>query len=441
MIENSDFLDTIVAPTKSKALIMVLGVGGAGGNAVNHMYDIGIRGVSFMICNTDKQALQSSPIENKVQLGEGLGAGNNPARGKAAAIESLDDIMIQLENNGTQMVFITAGMGGGTGTGAAPVIAKATRSKGILTVGIVTLPFFTEGQVRMRQAQAGLEELRQNTDALVVIHNDNLTKIYGSLPFRDALHKADDVLATAAKGISEMITRTDFVNVDFADVSTVMHSSGMALMGSARAEGEKKIEKAVEEALSSPLLNRQDIKGAKNILFNISYGSSDSLTMEEATNTLKLIQSKASRTVGGNEANIIWGAGPADGLADGEVELTIIATGFDSIDRSEQSLSGEVASNDAPQRPVLHNGGIVNNPTAPTIPTEEQTAQPTTKWRIEERYTNIDSLTKQPAIFRRGVLLTGFNKDAKVQVNTTKVERTRKQDEEQTPQATEGTLF
>ena len=205
MIDTTDILGSIMAPTRSESIIMVLGVGGAGGNAVNHMFDLGIKDVTFMVCNTDKQALANSPIENKIQLGEGLGAGNNPAKGREAAIESLDDIMIHLENSGAKMIFITAGMGGGTGTGAAPVIAKAAKGKGILTVGIVTLPFRTEGRVRMEQALKGLDELKNNTDSLVVINNDNITKMYGSLPFVEALHKADDVLATAAKGIAELV--------------------------------------------------------------------------------------------------------------------------------------------------------------------------------------------------------------------------------------------
>ena len=434
-IDSNDFLGTIVAPVKSESLIMVLGVGGAGGNAVNHMYDLGIQGVSFMVCNTDKQALHNSPIENQIVLGEGLGAGNNPAKGRQAAIETIDDIMIHLENSGARMIFITAGMGGGTGTGAAPVIAKAAKAKGFLTVGIVTLPFYAEGKVRMTQALKGLDELKENTDAIVVIHNDNITKIYGSLPFRDALHKSDDVLATAARGIAEMITREDFINVDFADVSTVMSASGVALMGSAKAKGERKISEAVENALASPLLNRQDIKGAKNILFNLSYSNDCPLTLDEVDQTLKMIQAKASRNYGGNDANIIWGSGPAD-LEEGEIELTIIATGFDSHD-----------SRIEPQPPTIDEIGLPKENFGEEVKAEDdkmpQAPAVETKWKIKERYKNIDTMLMQPAFFRMGVNLTGASaaakSSAKVQVESSTEEAAGEQTS--APKAAEQSLF
>ena len=208
MTDENEVIVGIKLPKKNPSIIMVLGVGGAGGNAVNHMYDLGITDVTFMVCNTDRQALNASPVPIKVQLGEGLGAGNDPNKGRQAAIESLDDIVLRFEQEGTKMVFVTAGMGGGTGTGAAPVIAKAARDRGILTVGIVTLPFHAEGRKRVDQANRGLEELRKNVDSLVVIHNDNIAKIYGSLPLEEAFGKADDILATAAKGIAELITWT-----------------------------------------------------------------------------------------------------------------------------------------------------------------------------------------------------------------------------------------
>ena len=212
MTDENEVLVSIKLPKKTPSIIMVLGVGGAGGNAVNHMYDLGIADVTFMVCNTDRQALKASPVPIQILLGEGLGAGNNPEKGRQAAIESLDDIVLRFEQEGTKMVFITAGMGGGTGTGAAPVIAKAARDRGILTVGIVTLPFRNEGPKRVNQAARGLEELRKNVDSLVVIHNDNIAKIYGTLPLKEAFGKADDILATAAKGIAELITRESFVN-------------------------------------------------------------------------------------------------------------------------------------------------------------------------------------------------------------------------------------
>lgn len=436
---NISVLDNIMAPTKTESLIMVLGVGGAGGNAVNHMYDMGIRGVSYMVCNTDRQALQNSPIETKIQLGEGLGAGNNPGKGRQAAIETIDDIMIQLENSGAEMVFITAGMGGGTGTGAAPVIAKAARAKGLLTVGITTLPFFAEGRLRMEQALKGLEELKENTDAIVVIHNDNITKIYGSLPFLEALHKADDVLATAAKGIAEMITREDFINVDFADVRTVMNGSGVALMGSARAQGEHKIREAVDKALSSPLLNRQDIKGAKKILFNISYSDNCPLTLDEVDQALKMIQAKAGFTHSGNEANIIWGSGPAE-LADGEIEVTIIATGFVSHDSLIEAMVGGNGNND-------NNGNEENSGSGEGETSNEQTTIPTapvvaTKWDIKERYNDLDTLLMQPAFFRMGIQLGSSvaKGGSKVQVDSTD-ESGSNNSEPQAPKAAEQSLF
>ena len=428
MIDTTDILGSIMAPTRSESIIMVLGVGGAGGNAVNHMFDLGIKDVTFMVCNTDKQALANSPIENKIQLGEGLGAGNNPAKGREAAIESLDDIMIHLENSGAKMIFITAGMGGGTGTGAAPVIAKAAKGKGILTVGIVTLPFRTEGRLRMEQALKGLEELKANTDSLVVINNDNITKMYGSLPFVEALHKADDVLATAAKGIAELVTRHGIVNVDFADVRTVMLGSGMALMGSARASGERKVDEAVERAIASPLLNHQDILGAKNILLNLSYAENDDLTFEEASRAQEIIQNRASRA-GGYDANIIWGAGTSSELQDGEIEVTLVATGFESVTEPMQPLR---------ERPKL--GPVETPETTTTIQSEESepvaTPKPSVEWTIKEHYNDIEDLIMQPAFFRRGMQLDGTVKGA-VQVAGQIGEKVKEQPAAQA----ESTLF
>lgn len=351
MTDENEVIVGIKLPKKNPSIIMVLGVGGAGGNAVNHMYDLGITDVTFMVCNTDRQALNASPVPIKVQLGEGLGAGNDPNKGRQAAIESLDDIVLRFEQEGTKMVFVTAGMGGGTGTGAAPVIAKAARDRGILTVGIVTLPFHAEGRKRVDQANRGLEELRKNVDSLVVIHNDNIAKIYGSLPLEEAFGKADDILATAAKGIAELITREGNVNVDFADVKAVMTDGGMALMGSGRASGEDKIAKVTEAALSSPLLNHQEIKGARDILFNLSY-SPGQISFDEATSVLEMIQRKASRGIGDpHSANIIWGAG-VDPSLDDEIVLTIVATGFDNVN----ALGTQQGQQQAAERPAT--GGI-----------------------------------------------------------------------------------
>lgn len=396
---NDDFIGAIVAEPRKSSIIMVLGVGGAGGNAVNHMYNLGIQDVSFMICNTDRQALDNSPIATKIQLGSGLGAGNDPNKGRNAAIENIDDVMVHLESEGIKMIFITAGMGGGTGTGAAPVIAKAAKNKGLLTVGIITLPFQTEGPKRIKHATEGLEELRQNTDALVVIHNDNISKIYGSLTIEDAFGKANDILATAAKGIAELVTRAGHVNVDFADVNTIMCGSGIALMGSARAEGEDKVESVVDEALNSPLLNHQDIRGAKDILFNLSYGTAQTLTFDEVNSVLKMIQQRASKNTYGNEANIIWGAGVNDSLGDNEIELTIVATGFENIDG----------------RPIIHSPIIgVHEPTEKQIVTNNEHGVVVVN---KERYQNIENIVNVPAFIRRNMPLEGGLFSSKVKIH------------------------
>lgn len=312
----------------SPSIIMVAGVGGGGSNAVNHMFELGISDVTFMVCNTDKQALHRSPVPIKVKLGEslteGLGAGNNPDRGRAAALESLDEITAVFKREGTKMVFITAGMGGGTGTGAAPIISKAAKEMGILTVGIVTLPFKTEGKRRIEHAIKGIEEIRKNVDSLLVINNENIQEIYGKLPLSEAFGKADDILATAAKGIAEIITGNGLVNVDFADVKTVMSNSGVALMGSGRAQGDGRARKVAESALNSPLLNHNFIEGAKNILINITSGE-DEILMDETGEIIEYIQERA-----GNDANIIWGAGYNRNLGR-DVEVTLIATGFESV--------------------------------------------------------------------------------------------------------------
>lgn len=447
-MENTDFLDTIVAPAKSKSVIMIMGIGGAGGNAVNHMYDLGIKDVSFMICNTDVKALAMSPIENKIQIGTGLGAGNEPDRAREAAIERLDDIMIQLGSIDAKMLILTAGLGGGTGTGAAPVIAKAARNSGLLTVAVVTMPPNAEGPKRMTQAKIALEKLKDNTDAILVVHNDDITRMHGSMPLNEAFRKADDVLATAVKGIAEMITRDDFVNVDFADVNTVMKGSGMALMGTSRSSGENKIDDVVEHALSSPLLRRLNIKGAKKVLFNLSYSREDNpLTLDDVNHTLELIQSRASRSKGGYETDIIWGAGPAD-LPAGEVQLTVIATGFDS----DESLPEDMhTSHNSPfaGRPTLNDTLAEGVTAAPATPEKAERTegvaeaqgtaneQPESKWEIAEHYNDMEAIYKQPAVFRRGVQLTGVNKDHKI--SAAEVESQKESPKE--PTATEGTLF
>ncbi len=320
---NSDMINFDL-PKNQSSDIKVLGVGGGGSNAVNYMFKQGIEGVDFIVCNTDAQALDSSPVPNKIQLGvsltDGRGAGSIPAVGKNAAIEDLDRIKEILEKN-TKMLFITAGMGGGTGTGAAPVIAKASKELGILTVGIVTSPFAFEGRKRKMQADEGLKELKENVDALIVICNDRLRDLYGNLTVTDAFSKADNVLTTAAKGIAEIITLTGGVNVDFADVKTVMSDSGVAIMGSGSSEGENRALKAVETALASPLLNDNNIRGASNVLLNIVSGKEEIL-MDEITEITDYIQMEA-----GSTADIIWGYGKDESLGN-KINVILVATGF-----------------------------------------------------------------------------------------------------------------
>ncbi|MFO7880716.1 MAG: cell division protein FtsZ [Bacteroidota bacterium] len=310
----------------NNSIIKVIGVGGGGSNAVNQMYLEGIRDVDFVVCNTDLQALKDSPIPNKVQMGktltEGLGAGNKPEQGREAAIESLKDIEAMLDRH-TKMVFITAGMGGGTGTGAAPVIAKAARDRGILTVGIVTIPFKFEGKARLNSAVKGITEMRPLVDSLLIINNERLRKIYGKEEFSAAFKRADNVLLTAAKGIAEVITVHGYINVDFEDVKTVMKDSGVALMGSSRASGEDRAMKAIKDALTSPLLNDNDIKGAKDILLNLTYGR-DEIKMDEISEITSYIEDSV-----GDTANIIWGTGKDQNL-ENDINVTIIATGFET---------------------------------------------------------------------------------------------------------------
>ncbi|MFZ4260830.1 cell division protein FtsZ [Sphingobacterium sp. HJSM2_6] len=314
---------------ENSSIIKVIGVGGGGGNAVNHMYKQGISGVDFIVCNTDAQALELSPIPNKVQLGvsltEGMGAGADPDVGENSAIESIEDIKRMLGTN-TKMLFITAGMGGGTGTGASPVLAKAAKELGILTVAIVTTPFTFEGKRRRMQAEDGLEELRKYVDSYLVISNDRLREIFGNLTMTAAFAKADDILTTAAKGIAEIITIPGYVNVDFKDVRTVMNDSGVAIMGNAVSKGEHRALEAVTGALASPLLKDNEIEGARYILLNITSGTRE-VTMDEVAIITDYIQEKA-----GLSADLIWG-NCIDENYEEELSVTIIATGFQTAEQ------------------------------------------------------------------------------------------------------------
>lgn len=310
--------------SQEESIIKVIGVGGGGSNAVNHMFAQGIRGVEFVVCNTDIQALRHSRVRNRIQLGkrltEGRGAGCLREQGKQAALESIEYIDEILKHN-TKMIFITAGMGGGTGTGAAPVIASRARELGILTIGIVTVPFSFEGRRKIDQAMAGIDELETQVDALLIIINDRLLDMYGNLPLSQAFAKADDILTIAAKSIAEIITIRGYVNVDFADVKSVMKDSGVALMGAGEAEGENRALEALEEALVSPLLDNNEIRGASNILLNVLYENKEILWREQTLITEALKQKI------GQEVDLIWGSGKVDGLGD-KLRLSVIATGF-----------------------------------------------------------------------------------------------------------------
>ncbi len=325
-------------PSHHKSIIKVVGVGGGGSNAVNHMYSLGIRDVEFVVCNTDHQALESSAVPSKLQIGtnltSGLGAGANPERGKNAAIESKEEIRDLLSQD-TKMVFITAGMGGGTGTGAAPVIAQVASELDILTVGIVTAPFAFEGKKKMKAAEDGIKELKKYCDTVLVIMNDKLREIYGNLSISEAFGQADNVLTTAAKGIAEIITVPGYVNVDFEDVKTVMKGAGPAVMGSAKTIGDNRARRAAEEALNSPLLNQQDIYGAEKILLSIISGEEAELQMDELTDITDYIQEYA-----GDNAEVIFGHGVDSSLGE-NIRVTVIATGFGKVDEEGEYISKE----------------------------------------------------------------------------------------------------
>jgi cell division protein FtsZ len=367
-------------PKHHKSIIKVIGVGGGGSNAVNHMFRQGIKDVEFVVANTDLQALNSSPVPYKLQLGvnltEGLGCGANPEVGRAAAIESKEQIREMLM--GTKMVFVTAGMGGGTGTGAAPVIAKIAKDMDILTVGIVTVPFSFEGKKKLAQAELGIDAFRSSCDTVLIILNDKLREIYGNLAIGQAFGEADNVLTTAAKGIAEIITLAGYVNVDFQDVRTVMLNAGAAVMGSAETRGDNRAIKAAQQALASPLLDNKDIMGAKKILLSIISGDEAELQMDELTTITEYIQQQA-----GDEAEVIFGHGVDSGLGD-RIRVTVIATGFFSegrlkkkpeekkvheLDRSQIPLFGSADNSVNHQN---HDIQLKTKPEQPTLKSEEK---------------------------------------------------------------------
>ncbi len=369
-------------PKEKSSIIKVFGIGGGGSNAVNYMYSQGIQGVNYVICNTDNQALETSPVPNKIQLGssisQGLGAGSKPEVGREATEEAIDQLEEILQSN-TKMAFITAGMGGGTGTGGAPVVARIAKDMGILTVAIVTMPFAFEGKKRRLQAEAGIDALRSEVDALLIISNDRLRQIHGNLKVSEAFFKADDILATAAKGIAEIITVTGYINVDFKDVETIMRDSGVALMGTGMASGENRAVKAVEAAMNSPLLNDNDIRGAKNVLLNITSGT-DEISMDEMGEITDFVQD----AIGIEPEKVIMGLSENTSLTE-NVSVTLIATGFESNKERQEKEErvkrvvhtlGKEEKNSEIEKEVVAEEPEKEEPTMPFLMTEQLDAAP-----------------------------------------------------------------
>ena len=381
-------------PKDQSSIIKVFGVGGGGSNAVNHMYDQGIIGVNFVVCNTDSQALDISRIPNKIQLGpaltQGLGAGAKPDVGMKAAEESIEELKGLLSKN-TKMVFITAGMGGGTGTGAAPVVARIAREMGVLTVGIVTTPFWFEGKARYTQAMEGIERLKESVDTLLIINNDKIREMYGNLTRREAFNHANNILATAAKSISEIITVPGEINVDFADVQTVMKNGGSAIMGCATAEGPDRALRAAQGAINSPLLNDSDIRGAKKVLVNITTGSGQ-VTMDEIGDIMEYVQEAAGST------DIILGA--CDDPSIGEkLSVTIIATGFESARKpayTEQKVVKVYELNDTPVVHQMETPIVEEKVETPVIETQvEEQKVVTLQLEEEDKFTLFDTTSEE----------------------------------------------
>lgn len=374
--------------------IKVIGVGGGGGNAVNHMMEEGIKGVDFILCNTDYQALMKSNVKTKVHLGKrDLGAGNDPRIGREAAEMSRGEIESILDED-TKMLFVTAGMGGGTGTGAAPVIAKIAKDRGILTVGIVTMPMEREGRRRKLQALSGIDELKACVDTLILISTDKLRDEYGNMRLSEAFKKADDVLTTAAKGIAEIITVPGYVNVDFEDVTTVMKDSGKAIMGTGVAEGENRAQRAIEDAIKSPLLNDSNIEGAKNILLYITSGSNE-VTLDEVDDILEIAQNTC-----GNNSDVIWGNGTDESLGEA-LSVTLIATGFNHENKPNDWHSIEDHKKSAPSEPQNKKkydleGNLIGEPKLPPVVTTVETPKPQEAKVVEEPESKETETPQQP---------------------------------------------
>jgi cell division protein FtsZ len=410
-------------PKEYASIIKVIGVGGGGSNAVNHMFRQGIKGVDFVVCNTDAQALDFSPIPAKVQLGstltEGRGAGSLPQVGKDAAVENIEDIKSLLGET-TKMVFITAGMGGGTGTGAAPIVAQTARDMGILTVGIVTLPFSFEGKRRRQQAEEGIEEMRNAVDTLLVISNDKLREMYGNLSLSNAFAQADNVLTTAAKGIAEIITVTGYINVDFEDVRTVMNKGGSAIMGSASAEGENRATRAIESALSSPLLNDNIIKGAKHILLNITAGDLEA-TMDEVSEISDFVQEEA-----GMSANIIFGTGHDPELGD-KINVTVIATGFNTaplLPFENRNQPEKIVHHLKTENTGFNASATTTNTTTTTVVNKVEEAPVTQTWDLNEPVAKTTESISTPVAEEKSTSIKALDINFDDKIRTDKLVRT-----------------
>ena len=409
-------MNELSMPKQASSIITVIGVGGAGGNALNYMWRMGIKDVNFLACNTDQGALDNLdiPAENKIVMGPGLGAGNDPDRGRDLAMEALDEIREHLEARKTKMVFIAAGMGGGTGTGASPVIAKLAHEMGLLTVANVTLPLLWEGTTRCEQAARGVEELRKYADSLLVINNESIREMYGKLPVSKAFGKADDILASATKGIAELITvKTALIRVDFADLERVMRGSGRAHMGVASAEGEGRALEAARRSLCSPLLNSNLISGAKKILLNVAAANIDDISYDEAMEVLNYIQSYAScKDEAGVEhkADIIWGVS-AKPMPEGYLEVVVVATGFNEdnnvtpLEPIIPSFVTVVKEDDEPadEPSIAPKKGVLNPP--------PRTDMPAVLERKQSKYSNIKAELSIPAYQRRNMKLVVRNDD------------------------------
>ena len=400
--------------TSIPAQIMVIGLGGAGGNAIRHMWEMGIEGVNLVACNTDRQDLDKLqiPEDNKIAIGTGLGAGNDPSEGERMAREGLDLIRHMLESRGTKMLFIAAGMGGGTGTGTAPVVASLAREMGILTVAIVTMPPSDEGPLRIEQAKVGLNKLREHLDSLIVLSNDAINELYGDLPLEKAFDNANDVIAFAAKGIAEISTHSNnLVNVDFADVCTVMRNSGRAIMGVASERGDERAEKAVDKVLESPLFGNASITGARNVLINISVSPTSELTAKEAMRVKRRVQEHAKWTDETNRehlTDIIWGTSCKTTLTDDELEVIIVATGFDNNNYNAPDPIVD-STTIKPEEPTpITTIPPTTPPTTIKIATPiaaRQVAAPTSIRRPERNHLDIEKCKSVPAYITRKVNL------------------------------------